>query len=108
MKMEINLQEWLVQLQEEKAEIEAKIKGAEEHQKIVKTKYDIARKAQGRLPNNGDKKDEFYKKYIKDLDEELDRLSENGPSIKDKNSREVRYLEILIAEVEASIGQLNT
>ena len=89
-----SMQEWLEQLESEKKELADNIKAAEVALEVLRAKFFIAERAMKKLPHRKHK--DFYEKYVKPLEEEVDTREELIEKQKAENREKINELNALI------------
>jgi 16S rRNA C967 or C1407 C5-methylase (RsmB/RsmF family) len=101
-----SIEQWLEQLKAEKSNIESRIAQGELNLEVSQVKYNIASRAQNRLPHNSDRRAEFAEKFTNPLEKAYEAMLDNYEKIKQQNQAELHYVNTLISQVEESLKGL--
>lgn len=107
MDIQQQLNDWLTHYQQEKAEIQKNIEKSNNKKKLLKIKLEIATNARDRLSHNQERRHDFYKKHIEKLESEFNSLVDNHQKVLEENNKNLRYVEVMIEEIESSISKYN-
>ncbi|WHX92025.1 hypothetical protein [Peribacillus simplex] len=105
MGVKTKIEEWLEELREEKKEIESRMAQAKVNVEVAQVKFSIAYDAQGKVSQSG--KEDFYNMYMKNLEDNRNSLVDNYEKIKENNTKELKYVNVMIEQVERAVKDLD-